>query len=229
MPQRFEEISAAFAEPDADFDKLMDEQARVQERIDTLDLWNLDNKIQIAMEALRLPPDDADVSKLSRAARSDVSRCAACCSSRHLLPRILLGQLLVLLDAALRLGLPRARRHPHPLELTRSTLSASRWLVGSSSSSMSAPAGDHHPAAAAARQRRGDREVGEEGVRRQGAVRRSHVLAAARRHRRRDRPERGGEDDAVPNDRRRGLTEERNFGRWRQASARALARRTIKQ
>jgi ATPase subunit of ABC transporter with duplicated ATPase domains len=60
---RFNEISAAFAEPDADFDKLMEEQARVQERIDTLDLWNLDNKIQIAMEALRLPPDDADVTK----------------------------------------------------------------------------------------------------------------------------------------------------------------------
>ena len=44
---RFNAISAAFAEPDADFDKLLDEQARVQERIDTLDLWNLDNKIEI--------------------------------------------------------------------------------------------------------------------------------------------------------------------------------------
>src|SRR5688500_3617139 len=48
---RFNEISAGFAEPDAHVDKLMEEQARVQERIDTLDLWNLDNKIQIAMEA----------------------------------------------------------------------------------------------------------------------------------------------------------------------------------
>jgi sulfate-transporting ATPase len=72
---RFNEISAAFAEPDADFDKLMEEQARVQERIDTLDLWNLDNKIQIAMEALRLPPDDADVTKLSGGEKRRVALC----------------------------------------------------------------------------------------------------------------------------------------------------------
>jgi ATP-binding cassette ChvD family protein len=72
---RFEEISAAFAEPDADFDKLMEEQARVQERIDTLDLWNLDNKISIAMDALRLPPDDADVTKLSGGEKRRVALC----------------------------------------------------------------------------------------------------------------------------------------------------------
>jgi ATP-binding cassette ChvD family protein len=72
---RFNEISAAFAEPDADFDKLMAEQARVQERIDTLDLWNLDNKIEIAMEALRLPPDDADVTKLSGGEKRRVALC----------------------------------------------------------------------------------------------------------------------------------------------------------
>ncbi|MDB4887841.1 MAG: ATP-binding cassette protein ChvD family [Gemmatimonadetes bacterium] len=72
---RFNEISMAFAEPDADFDKLMAEQGRVQERIDTLDLWNLDNKIQIAMEALRLPPDDADVSVLSGGEKRRVALC----------------------------------------------------------------------------------------------------------------------------------------------------------
>ena len=72
---RFEEISAAFAEPDADFEKLMDEQARVQERIDTLDLWNLNNKIEIAMDALRLPPDDADVTKLSGGEKRRVALC----------------------------------------------------------------------------------------------------------------------------------------------------------
>ena len=72
---RFNAISAAFAEPDADFDKLLDEQARVQERIDTLDLWNLDNKIQIAMEALRLPPDDADVTVLSGGEKRRVALC----------------------------------------------------------------------------------------------------------------------------------------------------------
>ncbi|MEP6617677.1 MAG: energy-dependent translational throttle protein EttA [bacterium] len=72
---RFNAISAAFAEPDADFDKLMDEQARVQERIDTLDLWNLDNKIEIAMDALRLPPDDADVTVLSGGEKRRVALC----------------------------------------------------------------------------------------------------------------------------------------------------------
>src|SRR4051812_43884453 len=72
---RFNEISAAFAEPDADFDKLLAEQARVQERIDTLDLWNLDNKIEIAMDALRLPPDDADVTKLSGGEKRRVALC----------------------------------------------------------------------------------------------------------------------------------------------------------
>jgi ATP-binding cassette ChvD family protein len=72
---RFNQISAEFAEPDADFDKLMEEQARVQERIDTLDLWNLDNKLEIAMDALRLPPDDADVTKLSGGEKRRVALC----------------------------------------------------------------------------------------------------------------------------------------------------------
>ncbi|MEP6732980.1 MAG: ATP-binding cassette domain-containing protein, partial [bacterium] len=74
---RFNEISMAFAEPmdDDAMTKLLDEQARVQERIDTLDLWNLDNKIEIAMEALRLPPDDADVTVLSGGEKRRVALC----------------------------------------------------------------------------------------------------------------------------------------------------------
>ena len=75
MLNRFNEISAAFAEADADFDKLMDEQAKVQEYIDQHDLWNLDNKIEIAMDALRLPPADADVSTLSGGERRRVALC----------------------------------------------------------------------------------------------------------------------------------------------------------
>jgi ATP-binding cassette ChvD family protein len=75
MLNRFNEISAAFAEPDADFDKLMDEQAKVQERIDTLDLWNLDNKIEIAMDALRLPPGEAGVANLSGGEKRRVALC----------------------------------------------------------------------------------------------------------------------------------------------------------
>ncbi|HEY0780039.1 MAG TPA: energy-dependent translational throttle protein EttA [Gemmatirosa sp.] len=75
MLDRYNEISAAFAEPDADFDKLMEEQARVQEYIDTHDLWNLDNKIEVAMDALRLPPGDADVTHLSGGERRRVALC----------------------------------------------------------------------------------------------------------------------------------------------------------
>src|SRR5260221_4369270 len=75
--ERFNEISMPFAEPmDGDaMQKLIDEQARVQERIDTLDLGNLDNKIEIAMEALRVPPDDADVTKLSGGEKRRVALC----------------------------------------------------------------------------------------------------------------------------------------------------------
>ncbi|MDF1502271.1 energy-dependent translational throttle protein EttA [Roseisolibacter sp. H3M3-2] len=72
---RFNAISAAFADENADFDKLMDEQAKVQEYIDQHDLWNLDNKIEIAMDALRLPPGDADVTTLSGGERRRVALC----------------------------------------------------------------------------------------------------------------------------------------------------------
>jgi ATP-binding cassette ChvD family protein len=75
--QEFQDISMAFAEPmdDSAMDKLLARQARVQEQIDAHDLWNLDNKIEIAMDALRLPPADADVSKLSGGERRRVALC----------------------------------------------------------------------------------------------------------------------------------------------------------
>jgi ATP-binding cassette ChvD family protein len=75
--QEFQDISMAFAEPmsDAAMDKLLARQARVQEQIDAHDLWNLDNKIEIAMDALRLPPADADVTKLSGGERRRVALC----------------------------------------------------------------------------------------------------------------------------------------------------------
>jgi ATP-binding cassette ChvD family protein len=74
---RFNAISMEFAEPmdDDAMTALLDEQARVQERIDTLDLWNLDTKIEIAMGALRLPPPDADVSTLSGGEKRRVALC----------------------------------------------------------------------------------------------------------------------------------------------------------
>jgi energy-dependent translational throttle protein EttA len=73
----FQKISMAFAEPmgDSAMEKLLARQARVQEQIDAHDLWNLDNKIEIAMDALRLPPGDADVSKLSGGERRRVALC----------------------------------------------------------------------------------------------------------------------------------------------------------
>ncbi|HYW49813.1 MAG TPA: ATP-binding cassette domain-containing protein, partial [Gemmatimonadaceae bacterium] len=74
---RFNEISMAFGEPmdDAAMDKLLAEQARVQEQIDALDLWNLDNKVEVAMDALRCPPPDADVTLLSGGEKRRVALC----------------------------------------------------------------------------------------------------------------------------------------------------------
>jgi len=75
--QEFQDISMAFAEPmsDSAMDKLLARQARVQEQIDAHDLWNLDNKIEIAMDALRLPPGEADVTILSGGERRRVALC----------------------------------------------------------------------------------------------------------------------------------------------------------
>ena len=66
---RFNELSANYSEETAD------EFARVQERIDATDAWSLDQKLDIAMDALRLPPGDADVSKLSGGERRRVALC----------------------------------------------------------------------------------------------------------------------------------------------------------
>jgi energy-dependent translational throttle protein EttA len=74
---KFNEISMKFAEPmdDDAMQKLMDDQAKVQDRIDALDLWNLDNKIEVAMDALRLPPGEADVTVLSGGEKRRVALC----------------------------------------------------------------------------------------------------------------------------------------------------------
>jgi len=75
--EEFQNISMLFAEPmdDGAMEKLLARQARVQEQIDAHDLWNLDNKIEIAMDALRLPPADADVTTLSGGERRRVALC----------------------------------------------------------------------------------------------------------------------------------------------------------
>jgi ATPase subunit of ABC transporter with duplicated ATPase domains len=75
--RKFEEISNKFAEPmsDDEMTKLLDSQARVQEKIDAANAWDLDRKIEIAMDALRLPPADADVNKLSGGEKRRVALC----------------------------------------------------------------------------------------------------------------------------------------------------------
>ncbi len=73
--KRFEEVSAAFGEPDADMDKLLAEQAKLQDQIDAGNLWELDRQVDIAMDALRLPPGDANVSVLSGGEKRRVALC----------------------------------------------------------------------------------------------------------------------------------------------------------
>src|SRR5438874_6241113 len=75
--KKFEDISNKFAEPmsDDEMTKLLDQQARVQERIDAINAWDIDRKIEIAMDALRLPPAEADVSTLSGGERRRVALC----------------------------------------------------------------------------------------------------------------------------------------------------------
>ncbi|MET4226201.1 energy-dependent translational throttle protein EttA [Oerskovia enterophila] len=72
---RFNEISALMAEPDADFDALLAEMGTLQEAIDAADAWDLDSQLEQAMDALRCPPPDADVSVLSGGERRRVALC----------------------------------------------------------------------------------------------------------------------------------------------------------
>ena len=72
---RFEEVSAAMGEPDADFDALLAEQGELMEAIENHDGWELDARIEQAMDALRCPPGDADVTVLSGGERRRVALC----------------------------------------------------------------------------------------------------------------------------------------------------------
>ena len=72
---RFNEISALMAEPDADFDALLEEMGVLQEQIDHLDAWDLDNQLEQAMDALRCPPGDTPVTHLSGGERRRVALC----------------------------------------------------------------------------------------------------------------------------------------------------------
>jgi sulfate-transporting ATPase len=85
LVDRFNEVSNAFAEPDADFDKLLAEQSELQDKIDAAGAWELDRKLEIAADALRLPDWDADVTKLSGGERRRVALCRLLLSNPDML------------------------------------------------------------------------------------------------------------------------------------------------
>ena len=75
MLREYDEINAAFAEPEADFDTLLARQAELQDKLDSADAWNIDQKLDRAMDALRCPADDANVQTLSGGERRRVALC----------------------------------------------------------------------------------------------------------------------------------------------------------
>ena len=83
--KEFEDVSNAMADPDADFDTLLAKQAELQEKIDHADAWDVQRKVEIAMDALRCPPGDADVTKLSGGERRRVALCRLLLSSPDML------------------------------------------------------------------------------------------------------------------------------------------------
>jgi energy-dependent translational throttle protein EttA len=85
LVDRYNEVCNAMGEPDADFDKLLSEQADLQDKIDAANAWDLDRQLEIAMDALRCPPSDADVTKLSGGERRRVALCRLLLSKPDLL------------------------------------------------------------------------------------------------------------------------------------------------
>ena len=85
LVDRYNEVCNAMGEPDADFDRLLAEQADLQDKIDAGNAWDLDRQLEIAMDALRCPPSDADVSKLSGGEKRRVALCRLLLSKPDLL------------------------------------------------------------------------------------------------------------------------------------------------
>ncbi len=75
MLQQYEAINDKFSEPDADFDALISQQTAIQEKLDKLDAWTLDNRLKLAMDALRCPPEDMPVEVISGGERRRVALC----------------------------------------------------------------------------------------------------------------------------------------------------------
>ncbi len=70
---KYDEVNAKFAEPDADFDALIEQQAKLQDELDKVDAWNLDSHLEVAMSALRCPPAETPVKVLSGGERRRVA------------------------------------------------------------------------------------------------------------------------------------------------------------
>ena len=75
MLAEFEKVNEAFADPDADFDALLARQAELQDKLDAADAWNIDSKLERAMDALQCPPDDQKIDTLSGGERRRVALC----------------------------------------------------------------------------------------------------------------------------------------------------------
>ena len=82
---RYNEVMGMWADPDADYDKIGALQAQLEDKIAATDAWSLDRNVEIAMDALRCPPDDADVTKLSGGERRRVALCRLLLSRPDLL------------------------------------------------------------------------------------------------------------------------------------------------
>ncbi|MGA1220948.1 MAG: ATP-binding cassette domain-containing protein, partial [Ilumatobacteraceae bacterium] len=82
---RYNDVMAKWADPNADYDKIGKEQAELEDKIAAADAWSLDRNVEIAMDALRCPPDDADVTTLSGGERRRVALCRLLLSRPDLL------------------------------------------------------------------------------------------------------------------------------------------------
>ncbi len=85
MVERFNAIGEAFADPDADFEKLLEEQGKLQDRIDAAGAWDLERKLEVAADALRLPPWEAETGNLSGGERRRVALCRTLLSEPDML------------------------------------------------------------------------------------------------------------------------------------------------
>jgi ATP-binding cassette ChvD family protein len=75
LQRKYDEIGAKFGEPDADYDKLLEEQSKLQDEMDKHDVWTLDSRLELAMDALRCPPSDSLIKNLSGGERRRVALC----------------------------------------------------------------------------------------------------------------------------------------------------------